>query len=97
MAETFQVTVLSPEGVLWVGPAERVVAPGIAGEFTVLPAHIPMISLLGKGSVRIGLPKGAAPQTFDITKGVCSVLPDEVVVLAHSELSLNEECEGVVL
>jgi F-type H+-transporting ATPase subunit epsilon len=97
VAEPFQVTILSPEGVLWVGPAEQVIAPGIVGEFTVLPAHIPMISLLGKGSVWITLPKVAAPQTFDIMRGVCSVLPDEVVVLAHSELSLNKEYEGISL
>ncbi|MDR2416610.1 MAG: hypothetical protein LBD15_00330 [Holosporales bacterium] len=83
-ADTFKVTVLAPEGILWIGQAEMLVAPGALGQFTILPRHIPMISLLEAGSVLVHEKKtGVPPQAFDITHGVCSVLPTEVVVLGH--------------
>lgn len=81
-SETFKVTVLAPDGVLWAGAAEMLIAPGAAGEFTVLPAHIPMISLLSTGSIRVFEKKASPPQAFDIAHGVCSLLPDEVILLA---------------
>jgi F-type H+-transporting ATPase subunit epsilon len=78
----FKVTVLAPDGVLWTGQAEKLIAPGVLGEFMVLPQHIPMVSLLRDGSVRVFESKAAGtPQTFVIAHGVCSVLPTGVVVL----------------
>ncbi|MDR1910333.1 MAG: hypothetical protein LBQ26_00620, partial [Holosporales bacterium] len=66
----FKVTVLAPEGVLWTGNAEMLIAPGTCGEFTVLPQHIPMISMLDAGSVRVFEQKTSTlPQTFDIAHG----------------------------
>ncbi|MDR0407091.1 MAG: hypothetical protein LBH38_03370 [Holosporales bacterium] len=92
---SFKVMILAPDGILWIGTAEMVIAPGAIGEFTVLSKHIPMISLLSEGSLRIFEKKAsAACQTVDVTHGICSILPDEVVVLTdlhYTEKSLNAE------
>lgn len=79
-------TVLSPEGISWVGRAEQLIAPGSMGEFTVLPAHIPMVSLLTAGSVRIFEKRDRAPHRLEVSRGLCSIMPEEVMILIPSDL-----------
>ncbi len=44
--------IISPETTLFSGEVELVVLPGMAGSFTVLDKHAPIISGLQKGSLR---------------------------------------------
>ncbi len=52
MAETFQLEIVTPERTIFSGPAEELVAPGVLGEFGVLPGHANMLAELGIGCVR---------------------------------------------
>lgn len=45
--------IVSPEATLFVGEVEAVTVPGALGEFQILNNHAPIISLLGKGPVKI--------------------------------------------
>ena len=49
-----KITVLSPEKTLFEGSVDSVVAPAYDGEVGILPGHAPMMTLLGKGTLRLG-------------------------------------------
>ncbi|SVB98166.1 uncharacterized protein METZ01_LOCUS251020, partial [marine metagenome] len=53
-----QVCVVSPDSVLFDGPAVSIVAPAWDGKVGILAGHAPMIALLGSGELSIDLPGG---------------------------------------
>jgi len=76
------VSVISPERILFEGQASSVVAPAHDGEVGILPGHAPMMTLLGRGVLR--LTGGAAPdQRFEVTGGFLQVVDDTVRVVTE--------------
>ena len=55
--------IVTPEAVLYSGEVTSVTVPGVLGEFQMLENHAPIISLLGKGKVKI---KGSATLNDDV-------------------------------
>ncbi|MDR0798454.1 MAG: ATP synthase F1 subunit epsilon [Dysgonamonadaceae bacterium] len=47
-----ELTIISPEKILYKGQAESVTLPGLKGSFTVLERHASIISVLGAGTIR---------------------------------------------
>lgn len=45
--------IVSPEATLFKGEVTSVSVPGVNGEFQMLNSHAPIVSLLGKGNVKI--------------------------------------------
>ncbi|RAV27576.1 F0F1 ATP synthase subunit epsilon [Sinomicrobium soli] len=45
--------IVSPEATLFSGEVTSVAVPGVNGEFQMLKDHAPIVSLLGKGNVKI--------------------------------------------
>lgn len=76
------VSVISPEKVLFEGTVDRLVAPAFDGEVGILSQHAPMMTLLGKGELRLG-PDGSAGR-FQISGGFLQVLNDSVRVVTES-------------
>ena len=76
-----KVSVISPEAVLFEGETDSVVAPGFDGEFGILTDHAPMMSLLGKGTLRIGT--GANTRSFRIEGGFLQVAGNAVRVVTE--------------
>ena len=81
MAE-LQVRVVSPDSVLFEGPAASVVAPAWDGRVGILPGHAPMIALLGSGELSIDLPGGGSERLF-VAGGVLKVEGSELMVLTE--------------
>lgn len=77
-----KVSVISPERVLFEGEAESVVAPAFDGDVGILPQHAPMMTLLGRGELRLG-PGGSAGR-FEVNGGFLQVLNDNVRVVTES-------------
>jgi F-type H+-transporting ATPase subunit epsilon len=76
------VSVISPEAVLFEGTAESVVAPAFDGEVGILTGHAPMMTLLGNGELRLGT--GGGPR-FRVQGGFLQVVDDKVrVVTEHA-------------
>ena len=74
------VSVISPEAVLFEGTTDSVVAPGFDGELGVLTGHAPMITVLGKGVLRLGDGK-----KFNVQGGFMQVVDNVVrVVTEHA-------------
>ena len=76
-----KVSVISPERILFDGSVDSVVAPAFDGEVGILPGHAPMMTLLGKGSLRLG-PDGSAGK-FTVEGGFLQVVDDAVRVVTE--------------
>ena len=53
MAETLHFSLVSPERELFSGAVDQVDAPGVEGEFGVLPGHVPFVSALRAGVLTV--------------------------------------------
>ena len=76
-----KVSVISPERVLFEGEAASVVAPAFDGEVGILDNHAPMMTLLGKGSLRLG--GAAAERKFEIEGGFLQVVENNVRIVTE--------------
>ena len=76
-----QVTITSPQNIVFKGQAHRVILPGEAGIFEVGPFHRPIISLLLPGRIVVD------DQAFDIQRGAVKVVSDTVTALIESPSS----------
>ena len=83
---TIQVDVVSAEESIFEGEAEFVVLPGESGELGIFPQHIPLITRIRPGAVRIKL-VGKAEETFVfVAGGILEVQPGRVTVLADTAI-----------
>ena len=77
-----KVSVISPESVLFEGEAESVVAPAFDGQVGILTGHAPMVTLLGRGELRVG--DGAAgARRFQVEGGFLQVADNLVRVVTE--------------
>ncbi len=74
------ISVLSPDKLIFEGAITSVKVPGVTGQFEVLNNHAPVVSALGEGEVRI-LKQGGEKMTLKIEKGFIEVLNNEVALL----------------
>jgi F-type H+-transporting ATPase subunit epsilon len=79
-------SLVSPEGTLFEGPADLVVVPGHDGEVAFLPGHAPYVGLLGVGELRFRSPAGGTRRFF-LTGGVVQVVENTVAVLSEGGIS----------
>lgn len=70
--------ILSPEGTVLSAPVSLVTLPGVAGSFTVLPGHAPLITALEKGDVRYI--REGREERLPIREGFVEVRDNQVVV-----------------
>jgi ATP synthase F1 epsilon subunit len=80
------VSVISPEKVLFEGQASGVVAPGFDGELGILPGHAPLMTVLGRGVLR--LDGAGAGSRFQVQGGFLQVVDNVVRVVTESATPL---------
>ena len=81
------VSVISPERILFEGEARSVVAPGHDGELGILANHAPLMTVLGKGVLRLeGLAEG--DQRFQVAGGFLQVVDNVVRVVTETATPL---------
>jgi F-type H+-transporting ATPase subunit epsilon len=97
---TLQVSLVVPEGEVWAGPAEMVIAKTRDGDIGVLTGHSPVLGILVEGSLVRILPEGAADGSAEgsavvaaVNGGFFSVADDRVSVLAR-EAQLGGEVDS---
>jgi F-type H+-transporting ATPase subunit epsilon len=76
------VSVISPEKVLYEGTARSVTAPAFDGEMGILPMHAPLMTLLGKGTLRLDTTEGE--RRFTVQGGFLQVVDNQVRVVTES-------------
>ncbi len=85
-AATIHVDVVSAEESIFSGEAEFVVLPGEAGELGIYPRHMPLITRIKPGAVRIVPPGGGEEQLIFVAGGILEVQPKVITVLADTAI-----------
>lgn len=82
MAGTLRFAAVTPSGAVHDQPADSVTLPTTAGEITVLPNHIPVVSVIKPGLVTVRV--GEKEHHYTVSGGFIQVTATETVVLADS-------------
>jgi F-type H+-transporting ATPase subunit epsilon len=77
-----KVEIITPDKTIFSGEAILVQLPGIDGSFEVLKNHTPLITILGKGEIKVHDINNNI-QMFMVNGGVVEVLRNKVLVLAE--------------
>lgn len=83
--------VVTPDGSVWDGEVESINLKTTMGEITVLPRHIPLVSTLEKGMVKIS--NGGKKLRAEISGGVLEVKEGSsvVIITPYSSSFLDED------
>lgn len=82
---TIRVDVVSAEESIFSGEAKFVALPGESGELGILPGHIPLITRIKPGAVRIEKADGGEEFVF-VAGGLLEVQPHVVTVLSDTAI-----------
>ncbi len=85
MAMTIHVDVVSAEASIFSGLVEFVVLPGESGELGIMPGHMPLMTRIKPGAVRLQLPDNREELIF-VAGGLLEVQPGLVTVLADTAI-----------
>jgi F-type H+-transporting ATPase subunit epsilon len=99
--KTFEVSLVTPEGMAYEGRAEMLVVPGAAGEIGVLARHAPLVAMLKAGSTRVHVGSSeiiefaTGPGFFKVEQDRALALVDDAVDareidVARAQLQLDE-------
>ena len=85
---TLNVTMVVPEGEIWTGPAERVIAKTLDGDIGLLTGHTPVLGILVEGSVvrivpEAGPAAGEGELLAAVNGGFLALADDRVSILAR--------------
>ena len=70
--------------------AELVSLPGTSGELGIMPGHLPLITLIRPGFVRVHVPGEQEPEQIFVAGGVLEVQPEQVTVLSDTAVRSND-------
>ena len=85
---TFQVSLVSPEKLLFSGQVDQVDLPGAEGDFGVLAGHAPVVAMLRPGLVTAI--KGSVRDRFVVFGGLAEFSQDDLTILAESATSVED-------
>ena len=85
---TFDLSLVTPEGVAYEGEADMLIVPGDAGEIGVLARHAPLVAMLRAGEVRVK--SGNDWQTFAAGPGYFTIKQDRAVVLVDDAVRAED-------
>ena len=82
---TLQVALVVPDGEIWAGSAQMVIAKTLDGDIGVMTGHSPVLGVLAEGSVVRIRPDedGAAEISAAVSSGFFSIADDQVSILAR--------------
>ena len=90
MAKTLHVDIVSAEQQIYSGEATMVIAPGEAGELGILPEHMPLLTRIKPGTVRVQPAGGGEEEVIYVSGGMMEVQPDRVTVLADTSVRAHD-------
>ena len=89
MAKTFHVDIVSAEQAIYSGEATMVIAPGEGGELGIMPEHMPLLTRIKPGTIRIQS-EGAEEEVIYVSGGMMEVQPDRVTILADTSVRAHD-------
>jgi F-type H+-transporting ATPase subunit epsilon len=94
MADTFILDLVTPERTLFSGSVEELVAPGLLGEFGVLPGHANMLAELTAG--RLVYRDGSGEKLMVASGGFAEVTGERVTVLLDGAVYAEDLDSGSI-
>ncbi|MFA6908649.1 MAG: F0F1 ATP synthase subunit epsilon [Patescibacteria group bacterium] len=79
---TLRLEITTPESVVYTDSVDEIVLPTVQGEIGILPHHVPLMTVLRAGEIRIK--KGGEETSMAVSGGFVEVRPDAVVILADT-------------
>lgn len=76
-ADTIELKVVTPNGVIYDSEVKRATIPTESGEITIYPDHAPLISILKPGEIQVK--KEDYEVGMSVSKGVLEVQPDNKI------------------
>lgn len=89
MADTFHLSVVTPEGAILETDATSVVFPAYDGEYGILPNHAPLLSLVGVGELRVTTPERKT-QSWYVEGGFAEVSNNKMTLLTEEAIEIAE-------
>ncbi|HNZ30310.1 MAG TPA: ATP synthase F1 subunit epsilon [Candidatus Goldiibacteriota bacterium] len=83
MANMIKLDIVTPDKKVFEGEIKSFVAPGIDGEFGILPGHAPFATVLAPGVVEISKADGAR-ELMAVSGGYIEVAHDKAVLLVET-------------
>ena len=74
--------ILSPEKILFDGDVSSIQVPGKSGKFQILNNHMPIVSSLSKGIIKITNTENKKT-TIEINTGVVEMKKNKIIILAQ--------------
>ena len=78
--------IVTPAAKLYSNDAYMVVVPGVEGEMGFLQGHVPLVSVLADGVVRIQIENGGETKRFALQGGYVQVTGQKVIILEDRAL-----------
>ena len=85
---TFQISLVSPEKLLFAGQVDQVDLPGVEGDFGVLAGHAPIVAMLRPGIVTAIA--GSVRDRFVMLGGLAEFSNEQLTILAESAASVDD-------
>ncbi len=85
---TFQVSLVSPEKLLFTGQVDQVDLPGAEGDFGVLAGHAPVVAMLRPGIVTAIA--GSVRDRFVVLGGLAEFSQEDLTILAEYAESVED-------
>ncbi len=82
MAETILLEIVTPDRLVLSEEVDEVTAPGVEGEFGVLPGHTPFLTTLKVGELTFR--KGKEIHHMAVSWGYAEITPKKVTILAEA-------------
>ncbi|MCH7492193.1 F0F1 ATP synthase subunit epsilon [Patescibacteria group bacterium] len=82
MSDKFKFEITTPERTVYSDTVDEVILPTLSGEIGILPNHIPLVSVIKPGEIRIK--KGSEESSLAVSGGFIEVQPNKVIVLADT-------------
>ena len=86
--------IVTPEAKVYSDTIDSVVIPTVEGEIGVLPGHIPLLTQIEHGELRVT--KGASSQLLAVSGGFAQIDGDKVRVLAEHAITEEKIDENAV-
>lgn len=93
---TLRLQIATPEARIFDGVATLVELPTINGQIGVYPGHVPLVTELGEGEIRLHSPAG--PASWVVLGGYVEIQPELITVLAlfaspeDEKIQIEEAC-----
>ena len=85
---TFQISLVSPEKLLFAGQVDQVDLPGVEGDFGVLAGHGPIVAMLRPGVVTTIA--ASVRDRFVVLGGLAEFSNEQLTILADSAASVDD-------